>query len=247
MKIEKLNVQVEDKTILSDLSVNFTQGKVHVIMGPNGSGKSTLANVMIGREDYQVTEGSMTFKNQDLLTLDVTERARLGVFMAFQHPVAIPGVSNLNFLHTAVNTRREALGQKPVDVAAFLKQAKACAALVGLDASFLKRGLNDEFSGGEKKRNEILQMMLLEPDFIILDELDSGLDVDALKWVSERVNAMRSPERTIVMVTHYQRLLNLIEPDEVHLLMNGQIVESGDTSLAQRLEQEGYQSLKAAE
>ena len=217
-------------------------------MGPNGSGKSTLANVMIGREDYTVTHGSMTYKGQDILSLDVTERARLGIFMAFQNPVlSIPGVSNLNFLHTAVNTRRDALGQPPVDVAAFMKQAKACAALVGLDASFLRRGLNDEFSGGEKKRNEILQMMLLEPNFIILDELDSGLDVDALKWVSDRVNAMRSPERTIVMVTHYQRLLSLIEPDEVHLLMNGKIVQSGGMSLVDQLERDGYQSIKAAE
>ena len=146
-----------------------------------------------------------------------------------------------------MNTRRDALGQPPVDVAAFMKQAKACAALVGLDASFLRRGLNDEFSGGEKKRNEILQMMLLEPNFIILDELDSGLDVDALKWVSDRVNAMRSPERTIVMVTHYQRLLSLIEPDEVHLLMNGKIVQSGGMSLVDQLERDGYQSIKAAE
>lgn len=247
MKIEQLSVQVEDKNILSQLTVDFTPGKVHVIMGPNGSGKSTLANVMIGREDYTVTHGSMTYKGQDILSLDVTERARLGIFMAFQNPVSIPGVSNLNFLHTAVNTRRDALGQPPVDVAAFMKQAKACAALVGLDASFLRRGLNDEFSGGEKKRNEILQMMLLEPNFIILDELDSGLDVDALKWVSERVNAMRSPERTIVMVTHYQRLLSLIEPDEVHLLMNGKIVQSGGMSLVDQLERDGYQSIKAAE
>lgn len=247
MKIEQLSVQVEDKNILSQLTVDFTPGKVHVIMGPNGSGKSTLANVMIGREDYTVTHGSMTYKGQDILSLDVTERARLGIFMAFQNPVSIPGVSNLNFLHTAVNTRRDALGQPPVDVAAFMKQAKACAALVGLDASFLRRGLNDEFSGGEKKRNEILQMMLLEPNFIILDELDSGLDVDALKWVSDRVNAMRSPERTIVMVTHYQRLLSLIEPDEVHLLMNGKIVQSGGMSLVDQLERDGYQSIKAAE
>ena len=247
MKIEQLSVQVEDKNILSQLTVDFTPGKVHVIMGPNGSGKSTLANVMIGREDYTVTHGSMTYKGQDILSLDVTERARLGIFMAFQNPVSIPGVSNLNFLHTAVNTRRDALGQPPVDVAAFMKQAKACAALVGLDASFLRRGLNDEFSGGEKKRNEILQMMLLEPNFIILDELDSGLDVDALKWVSERVNAMRSPERTIVMVTHYQRLLSLIEPDEVHLLMDGKIVQSGGMSLVDQLERDGYQSIKAAE
>ncbi len=240
LKIENLHAQVEDKDILQGLSLTVNPGEVHAIMGPNGSGKSTLGHVLAGRPGYEVTEGSVNFQGRDLLELDTEERAHLGIFLAFQYPVEIPGVSNMEFLKAAVDATRESKGLEALDTVSFMKLARDASKAVDLDASFLKRGVNEGFSGGEKKRNELLQMMLLEPTLCIMDETDSGLDIDALQVVAQGVNAMRSPERSFVLVTHYQRLLNFIEPDFVHVLSGGRIVRSGDKSLALELEEKGY-------
>ncbi len=240
LSIQNLHADVEDKNILKGLSLEVKPGEVHAIMGPNGSGKSTLGNVLSGNEAYDVTDGSVEFFGQDLLALPPEARAREGLFLAFQYPVEIPGVSNLEFLRAAVDAKREHEGLDPIDSVTFLKNARKFCDLVDLKQSFLKRGVNEGFSGGEKKRNELLQMMLLEPKVAILDETDSGLDIDALQVVAEGVNSMRSADRSFIIVTHYQRLLDYIVPDFVHVLYDGKIVKSGDKSLALELESDGY-------
>ena len=245
LNVDNLHAQVDDKDILKGLSLTVNPGEVHAIMGPNGSGKSTLGHVLAGRPGYEVTEGSVTFQGKDLLEMDTEERAHLGLFLAFQYPVEIPGVSNMEFLKAAVDATRESRGLEALDTVSFMKLAREAGKAVDLDASFLKRGVNEGFSGGEKKRNELLQMMLLEPTLCIMDETDSGLDIDALQVVAKGVNAMRSADRSFVLVTHYQRLLNFIEPDFVHVLSGGRIVRSGDKSLALELEDKGYGWIEA--
>ena len=240
LKIENLHASVDGTDILKGLNLTVNAGEVHAIMGPNGSGKSTLGHVLAGRPGYTVTAGSVTFLGQDLLEMETEERARLGLFLAFQYPVEIPGVSNMEFMKAAVDAQREQRGEKPIDAVTFMKNARETCKMVDLDPVFLKRGVNEGFSGGEKKRNELMQMMLLQPRLAILDETDSGLDIDALQVVARGVNSMRSPDRAFVMVTHYQRLLDFIEPDYVHVLAGGRIVRSGDKSLALELEARGY-------
>lgn len=240
LKIDNLHASVDGSDILRGLSLTVRPGDVHAIMGPNGSGKSTLGHVLAGRPGYTVTAGSVEFLGQDLLALETEERARLGLFLAFQYPVEIPGVSNMEFLKTAVDAVREQRGEKPLDAVTFMKEARETCRQVDLDPAFLKRGVNEGFSGGEKKRNELMQMMMLQPRLAILDETDSGLDIDALQVVAAGVNAMRNADRSFVLVTHYQRLLNFIEPDYVHVLAGGRIVRSGDKSLALELEARGY-------
>ena len=240
IEIKDLHATVEDKEILKGLSLNIGPGEVHAIMGPNGAGKSTLGNVLAGREAYEVTGGSATLDGTALLDLAPEERAHAGLFLAFQYPVEIPGVSNLEFLKASVDAVRKAQGKPDLDSVQFLKLAREKCKAVNLDASFLKRGVNEGFSGGEKKRNELMQMMLLEPKLCILDETDSGLDIDALQVVAEGVNAMRDDNRSFIVVTHYQRLLDYIVPDYVHVLANGRIVKSGGKELALELEEKGY-------
>ena len=246
LEINELSASIAGTEILSDLSLSVSAGEVHAIMGPNGSGKSTLAQVIAGNEDYDVTSGSITYKGSDLLELEPEERARAGIFLGFQYPVEIPGVNNAYLLKAAVNARRKNQGEDEIDAFEFLKLAKAKMAMLGMDPAFLNRGVNEGFSGGEKKRNEILQMAMLEPDLAILDETDSGLDIDALKAVAGGVNALRSGDRSIVLVTHYQRLLDYVEPDYVHVLSRGRIARSGDKSLALQLEEKGYDWLREA-
>jgi len=246
LKINDLHARTGDTDILRGLSLSIGAGEVHAIMGPNGSGKSTLAQVIAGREDYEVTAGSVTLDGKDLLDLEPEERAREGVFLGFQYPVEIPGVNNAYLLKAAVNARRKHAGQDEIDAYEFLKLAREKMAMLGMDPKFLNRGVNEGFSGGEKKRNEILQMAMLEPRLAILDETDSGLDIDALKAVSAGVNALRDPDRAIVLVTHYQRLLDYVEPDFVHVLSEGRIVRSGDKSLALELEEKGYEWVREA-
>lgn len=244
LTIKDLKVNIEDKAILRGLDLEIKPGEIHAIMGPNGSGKSTLANVLAGREEYEVTDGSVAFEGEDLLEMDVDERAQKGLFLAFQYPVEIPGVSNATFLKSAVNAIREARGEEELKSIDMLKLLREKAAMVGIDQKFLQRSLNEGFSGGEKKRNEMLQMALLEPKLAVLDETDSGLDIDALKIVADVVNKMRAADRSFLIVTHYQRLLNYIVPDYVHVLVNGRIVKSGDKSLALKLEDQGYDWVK---
>jgi Fe-S cluster assembly ATP-binding protein len=246
LSIDNLQVRIEaeNKTILKGLSLEVKPGEVHAIMGPNGSGKSTFGHVLSGREGYEVTGGSVNFLDRDLLDMETEERARLGLFLAFQYPVEIPGVSNMEFLKAAVDATREYRGQEAMDSVSFMKAAREASKAVELGQDFLKRGVNEGFSGGEKKRNEIMQMMLLEPRLAILDETDSGLDIDALQVVAKGVNALRSADRSFILITHYQRLLNFIEPDYVHVLSGGRIVKSGDKSLALELEEKGYSWLE---
>jgi len=246
LEIAKLSASTGDTPILDGLSLTVNAGEVHAIMGPNGSGKSTLAQVIAGHDDYAVTAGSVTYKGADLLQLEPEERARDGIFLGFQYPVEIPGVNNAYLLKAAVNAKRKHRGQDEVDAFEFLKLAREKMALLGMDPKFLNRGVNEGFSGGEKKRNEILQMAMLEPDLAILDETDSGLDIDALKAVAKGVNALRDPQRAIVLVTHYQRLLDYVQPDFVHVLSDGRILRSGDKSLALELEERGYDWVKEA-
>lgn len=247
LDIKGLAAQIEDNPILRGLDLTIPAGEVHAIMGPNGSGKSTLASVLAGREDYEVTGGSVSFDGADLLDMDATERARSGLFLAFQYPVEIPGVSNINFMRAALNGKREHEGLDPIGGKEFLDLVKEKASLVQLDGRLRNRSVNEGFSGGEKKRNEIFQMAMLEPKLAILDETDSGLDIDALRIVADGVNAMRSPDRSFLVITHYQRLLDYIVPDVVHVLVNGRIVKSGPKELALELEAKGYDWIKSEE
>lgn len=240
LEINDLHVNVADGPILNGLTLSIAAGEVHAIMGPNGSGKSTLAHVLTGKDGYEVTGGSVTYQGEDLLALKPEERAAKGVFLAFQYPVEIPGVTNMTFLRTALNAIRSGRGEDPLDALQFLKVAREKTAELEISDDMLRRALNVGFSGGEKKRNEVLQMALLEPTLAILDETDSGLDIDALKLVADGVNRLRSPERAILIITHYQRLLDYIVPDQVHVLANGRIAKSGGKEVALELEERGY-------
>ncbi len=244
LQISNLHASIDDREILKGINLTVNAGEVHAIMGPNGSGKSTLASVLAGREDYSVTDGSVLFQSKELLELSPEERSREGLFLAFQYPVEIPGVSTANFVKTSVNEVRKHRGQEPLDPAAFLALMRERMALVEMDPSFLQRSLNEGFSGGEKKRNEIFQMAMLDPVLAVLDETDSGLDIDALRIVASGVNALRRSDNATVVITHYQRLLDHIVPDFVHVLWNGRIIRSGDKTLALELEQRGYDWLK---
>ena len=246
LKIDNLKASIGGAEILCGLSLDVRAGEVHAIMGPNGSGKSTLAQVIAGHQDYEVISGTVTYDGQNLLELEPEERAREGIFLGFQYPVEIPGVNNAYLLKAAVNARRKHQGLAEIDAFEFLKLAKEKMAVLDMNPKFLNRGVNEGFSGGEKKRNEILQMAMLEPRLAILDETDSGLDIDALRAVAEGVNALRAPDRAIVLVTHYQRLLDYVEPDHVHVLSEGRIARSGDKSLALQLEEKGYDWVREA-
>jgi len=247
LKIEDLHVEVDGKPILKGINLEVKAGQVHAIMGPNGSGKSTLAYVLAGRDGYEVTKGRVLYKGQDLLEMAPEIRAAEGLFLGFQYPVAIPGVSNIYFLKAALNAIRKHRGEDPLDAIDFMKLSKEKAALVQLPDELTKRSVNDGFSGGEKKRNEIFQMAVLEPSLAVLDETDSGLDIDALKVVADGVNSLRGPERALLVITHYQRLLDYIVPDVVHVLIDGQIVRTGDKDLAKQLEKEGYAEVRDAQ
>ena len=240
LKITNLHAKVSGKEILTGLNLEVKKGEVHAIMGPNGSGKSTLANVLAGREGYEVTSGEIVYNDDDLLQLAPEERAREGVFLAFQYPVEIPGVNNAYLLKAALNALRRHRGEPELDAFDFLSLVKDKMRMMGMDESFLERSVNEGFSGGEKKRNEILQMAVLEPQLAVLDETDSGLDIDALKVVAEGVNSLRTENRAIILVTHYQRMLNYIEPDYVHVLSGGRVIRTGDKTLALELENRGY-------
>lgn len=244
LKIENLHASIGDKEILKGINLTVGKGEVHAIMGPNGSGKSTLSSVLVGHPTYEVTEGSVTFEGEDILELEPEEHAHLGLFLSFQYPVEIPGVSMVNFMRAALNERRKAAGLDPLPAAEFLKLMKQKRELVELDNKLASRSVNEGFSGGEKKRNEIFQMAMLEPKLAILDETDSGLDIDALRIVAKGVNELRSPENSTIVITHYQRLLDYIRPDFVHVLYKGRIVRSGGPELALELEERGYDWIK---
>ena len=245
IKIENLYARVEEKEILKGLNLTVNAGEVHAIMGPNGAGKSTLASVLAGREDFEVTAGSVDFDGEDLLEMDTEERAREGLFLAFQYPVEIPCVSNVNFLRTAINEIREHKGEEPISAKDFMAMVREKSALVELDAKLASRSVNEGFSGGEKKRNEIFQMAMLNPKLSILDETDSGLDIDALRIVANGVNKLKSKDNATIVITHYQRLLDYIVPDFVHVLFDGKIVKTGGKELALELEEKGYDWIKA--
>jgi len=247
LSINQLNVAINQQPILKGINLQVRAGEVHAIMGPNGSGKSTLSKVLAGHPAYEITSGDITYMGQDLIPLTPEARAQAGIFMSFQYPVEIPGVTNINFLKASLNAIRKGQGKNPLDAIEFLTFIREKCELVDMDESFLYRSINEGFSGGEKKRNEILQMAMLEPKLAVLDETDSGLDIDALRVISEGVNAMRTKDRAIILVTHYQRLLNYIEPDFIHVLANGRIIKSGDKSLALELEDKGYGWLEETE
>ena len=247
LKIENLHASINGSEILKGLNLEINAGEVHAIMGPNGAGKSTLASIIAGKEDYEISSGNISFDGKDLLELSIEDRAREGVFLAFQYPVEIPGVSNVNFLKTAINEIREHKGLAPLSAKDFLSLVKQKSALVDLDASLASRAVNEGFSGGEKKRNEIFQMAMLEPKLAVLDETDSGLDIDALRIVAGGVNALKSMENATLVITHYQRLLDYIVPDFVHVLYDGKIVKTGGKELALELEEKGYDWIKSAE
>ena len=246
IEINDLHVSVKGTEIIKGLTLNIGHGEVHAIMGPNGSGKSTLAQTLAGRQDYEVTGGSVSYLEQDLLEMEPDERARAGLFLSFQYPVEIPGVSNIYMLKAALNARRKAANEPEIDSVQFMRFVKEKATLMELDQKFLSRGVNEGFSGGEKKRNEVFQMAVLEPKFAILDETDSGLDIDALKVVANGVNLQRDGKRSFLIITHYQRLLDYVQPDYVHVLADGRIVRSGDKDLALELEEHGYDDILAA-
>ncbi len=246
LEVKDLRVRVEDRDILHDLSLTVNPGEVHAIMGPNGSGKSTLSHVIAGKPGYEVTGGQILFRGEDLLEMEPDERAAKGVFLAFQYPVEIPGVATMNFLRTALNAQRKARGESEYSTPDFLKKVRELAKSLNIPQDMLKRGVNVGFSGGEKKRNEILQMALFEPSLCILDEMDSGLDIDALRIAADGVNALRSPERAMVVITHYQRLLNYIVPDFVHVMAKGSVVKTGGKEMALELEESGYASFEHA-
>ncbi|WP_285054705.1 Fe-S cluster assembly ATPase SufC [Pedobacter ginsengisoli] len=240
LSVKNIHANIDGREILKGINLDIKPGEVHAIMGPNGSGKSTLASVLAGRDEYEVTEGNVSFLGKDLLGLSTEDRAREGLFLAFQYPVEIPGVSTTNFIKAAVNEKRKYLGQEPLDAVSFLKMMKEKMALVEIDQRLLSRSINEGFSGGEKKRNEVFQMAMLEPKLAIMDETDSGLDIDALRIVAKGINKLRNPDRAVLLITHYQRLLDYIQPDYVHVLYNGRIVKSGTKELALELEEKGY-------
>ena len=246
LEVKDLSVRVDDREILHALSLTVSEGEVHAIMGPNGSGKSTLSHVIAGKPGYEVTSGQILFRGEDLLAMEPDERAARGVFLAFQYPVEIPGVATMNFLRTALNAQRKARGESEFSTPDFLKKVREVAKSLNVPQDMLRRGVNVGFSGGEKKRNEILQMALFEPALCILDEMDSGLDIDALRIAADGVNALRSPDRAIVVITHYQRLLNYIVPDFVHVMSRGRVVKSGGKDLALELEKSGYAQFEDA-
>ncbi len=246
LTIKNLHASINGTPILKGINLEINPGEVHAVMGPNGAGKSTLSSILAGRDDYEITDGEVIYQGQDLLELEPEERAWAGIFLSFQYPVEIPGVKNIYLLKAAVNAIREHRGLPELKAGEFLKLVRDKLKVMQMDEAFLHRNVNEGFSGGEKKRNEILQMQLLEPTLALLDETDSGLDVDALRVVGEGINRMRAPERSVLLVTHYQRLLDIVKPDFVHVLADGRIVRSGDFSLAQRLEKEGYEGIEAA-
>lgn len=243
LRIENLHVSFDGNKILNGVDLDVPVGKVHAIMGPNGSGKSTLANTIAGREGYEVTSGAVTYKDLDLLALDPSERAAEGVFLGFQYPIEIPGISNMNFLRTALNSIRRYRGEEEMSAAEFLGLLREKAAALGISNDMLKRAVNVGFSGGERKRNEMLQMAVLDPQFAVLDETDSGLDIDALKIVAKGINAFHGPEKGLLLITHYKRLLSYVEPDVIHVLIDGRIARSGDKELAEELEEAGYAAI----
>ena len=245
LEINNLHVEVENKEILSGIDLKIKAGEMHAIMGLNGSGKSTLSNAITGRENYNVTKGDITFKNESILEMEPNERALAGIFMSFQYPTVIPGVNNTYFLRAAVNAKKKYIGEKEYDAATFLKFVKSKLKEVEMDAKYLKRAVNEGFSGGEKKRNEMLQLLCLEPELAIMDETDSGLDIDALKIISRGINKYKNSSRSFLVITHYQRLLKYIEPDVVHVLIDGKIVKSGGKELALELEEKGYSWLES--
>tara|TARA_Y100000588_G_scaffold138653_1_gene152475 strand:- start:4291 stop:5043 length:753 start_codon:yes stop_codon:yes gene_type:complete len=244
LKINNLHAQIEDKKILNGVNLNIKAGEIHAIMGPNGSGKSTLASVIAGKEDYEITKGEMLFNDNSIDELSAEERAHKGIFMSFQYPIEIPGVTITNFIKTAINETRKARGEKDMPASQMLKLLREKCSMLGIDRKFLSRSINDGFSGGEKKRNEIFQMAMLEPTLAILDETDSGLDIDALKIVASGVNKLKKKDNAVVIITHYQRLLDYIIPDYVHVLFDGKIVKSGKKDLAVELEKKGYDWIK---
>ena len=244
IEIKNVHASIEGKEILKGLNLNVNAGEVHAIMGPNGAGKSTLASILAGREEYEVTEGSITFEGEDLLELDTEERAHAGLFLAFQYPVEIPGVSNVNFLRTAINETRDAKGEDPISAKDFMALVREKSKIVELDSKLASRAVNEGFSGGEKKRNEIFQMAMLNPKLAVLDETDSGLDIDALRIVAKGVNSLKSSDNASIVITHYQRLLDYIVPDYVHVLYDGKIVKTGNKDLALELEKKGYDWIK---
>ncbi|MGE0750159.1 MAG: Fe-S cluster assembly ATPase SufC [Variibacter sp.] len=246
LEVKNLHVEIEGKKILNGLTLTVEKGKIHAIMGPNGSGKSTLAYVLAGKEDYEVTEGEVLLDGENVLEMEPDERAAKGIFLAFQYPMEIPGVATMTFLRTALNAQRKRRGEGELTTPQFMKQVKETAAKLHIDMDMLKRGVNVGFSGGEKKRNEILQMAMLQPRLAVLDETDSGLDIDALKIVADGVNALRSPDRGMVVITHYQRLLNYIVPDVVHVMAKGRVVKTGGKELALELEAHGYAEYREA-
>jgi len=244
IEIKNLHAKIEGKEILKGLNLKVNAGEVHAIMGPNGAGKSTLASILAGREEYEITEGEVTFEGSDLLELSTEERAHLGLFLAFQYPVEIPGVSNVNFLRTAINEIRDAKGEDPISAKDFMAMVREKSKIVELDSSLASRSVNEGFSGGEKKRNEIFQMAMLNPKLAVLDETDSGLDIDALRIVAKGVNTLKSANNATIVITHYQRLLDYIVPDFVHVLYDGRIVKTGNKELALELEEKGYDWIK---
>ncbi len=245
LNVANLRAKIDEKEILKGLNIEVKPGEVHAIMGPNGSGKSTLSNVLAGRDNYEATDGTVMFEGKDLLSLVPEDRAREGIFLAFQYPVEIPGVSNLEFLKTSLECLHTHQNKPLLSAVEFMKLAREKCRLVDLDTDFLKRGVNEGFSGGEKKRNEIMQMLMLEPKLCLLDETDSGLDIDALKVVADGINQLRSPERSFILITHYQRLLDYVQPDFVHVLADGKIIKSGGSELALELEEKGYSWLES--